>query len=138
MEMFRSMSIGASALTAQRLRMDIISDNIANAGTTRGADGGPYRRRMPVFAEALQSSMQGTRPQGVRVTEVRQDSSPFRYVYDPGHPDADARGYVAYPNVNVVREMVDLMESGRAYEANVTAINAAKEIFRSALSIGRG
>lgn len=138
MDMFRSMGIGASALTAQRLRMDIISDNIANAGTTRGADGGPYRRRMPVFAETLQSSMQGNRPQGVRVSEIRQDNSPFRYVYDPGHPDADNRGYVAYPNVNVVREMVDLMEAGRAYEANVTAINASKDIFRSALSIGRG
>lgn len=137
MEMFRSIGIGASALTAQRLRMDIISDNIANAGTTRGVDGGPYRRRMPVFAEALQGSMQGDRRAGVRVSEIRQDNSPFRYVYDPGHPDADDRGYVAYPNVNVVREMVDLMGAGRAYEANVTAINAAKEIFRSALSIGR-
>jgi len=73
----------------------------------------------------------------VRVAEIRQDPSPFRYVYEPGHPDADENGYVAYPNVNVVREMVDLMGAGRAYEANVTMLNAAKEMFRSALSIGR-
>ena len=81
--------------------------------------------------------MAGVRPQGVRVAEIRQDPSPFRYVYEPGHPDADENGYVAYPNVNVVREMVDLMGAGRAYEANVTMLNAAKEMFRSALSIGR-
>lgn len=137
MDLFRSIGISASGLTAQRIRMDIIADNIANAGTTRTADGQPYRRKMPVFAETLEETLAGVRPQGVRVAEIRQDESPFRYVYEPGHPDADEKGYVAYPNVNVVREMVDLMGAGRAYEANVTMLNAAKEMFRSALSIGK-
>lgn len=137
MDLFRSIGISASGLTAQRIRMDIIADNIANAGTTRTADGQPYRRKMPVFAETLEETLAGVRPQGVRVAEIRQDESPFRYVYEPGHPDADEKGYVAYPNVNVVREMVDLMGTGRAYEANVTMLNAAKEMFRSALSIGK-
>ena len=138
MELFRSIGIGASALTAQRVRMDIISDNIANVHTTKSPDGQAYRRRVPVFAEYLTRTLNGERSLGVRVAEIRKDPSPFRYVFEPGHPDADARGYVAYPNVNVVKEMVDLMEAGRAYEANVTAINAAKDVFRSALGIGRG
>lgn len=137
MDFFRTMDISASALTAQRLRMDIIADNIANANTTRGADGKPFQRRVPVFAEYMSAAMDGARPLGVRVTEVRRDNSAPRYVYDPGHPDADANGYVAYPNVNIVREMVDLMDAGRAYEANVTTMNASKEMFRSALSIGK-
>lgn len=137
MDFFRSINTSASALTAQRLRMDIIADNIANANTTRGADGKPFQRRVPVFAEYIQDAMDGQHLQGVQVVEVRKDNAQPRYVYDPGHPDADARGYVAYPNVNIVREMVDLMEAGRAYEANVTSLNASKEMFRSALSIGK-
>src|SRR5690554_4722000 len=137
MKFFQAMTINATALTAQRLRLDLIAANIAHTNTTRTPEGGPYRRKVPVFAENL-AAAGGTPPGGVRVVAVQNDPSPFRRVYEPGHPDADQDGYVLYPNVNIVNEMVNLMEAGRAYEANVTALNAQKELYRAALGIGRG
>ena len=137
MRMFRAMDINASALGAQRLRLDLIAANIANANTTRTPEGGPYRRKVPVFAEELQLAAGSYALSGGRVLAVLEDQSPFRQVYDPAHPDADADGYVLYPNVNIVNEMVNLMEAGRAYEANVTAFNMSKEMFKAALSIGK-
>src|SRR5690554_6534003 len=136
MRFFQAMTINATALTAQRLRLDLISANIANANTTRTPEGGPDRRKVPVFAENL-AAADGARPGGVRVVAVQDDPSPFRRVYEPGHPDADRDGYVFYPNVNIINEMVNLIEAGRAYEANVTALNAQKELYRAALGIGR-
>ena len=137
MKMFRAMDINASALGAQRLRLDLIAANIANANTTRTPEGGPYRRKVPVFAEELQQASDRYGLSGVRVLAVMEDQSPFRQVYDPAHPDANAEGYVLYPNVNIVNEMVNLMEAGRAYDANVTAFNMSKEMFKAALSIGK-
>ena len=146
MNLFNSMAISGSALTAGRLRLDLIANNLANVNTTRTAQGGPYRRQMAVFAprgEQVQWMFPGVesnpsfRGKGVRVVSIVQDGAEFKSVYEPGHPDADASGYVAYPNVNVVTEMVDLMAATRAYEANVAAITAAKSMAQSALDIGR-
>jgi flagellar basal-body rod protein FlgC len=144
---FAPFAISASALTAERLRMDVISNNIANANTTRTVEGGPYIRQRVVFAPRFDvtpafSSFIPTMtpdglPAGVRVTGIQKDSSPVRMVYDPGHPDANAEGYVAYPNVNAVNEMVDLISASRAYEANITAFNATKSMYLEAMSIGK-
>ncbi|NPV25917.1 MAG: flagellar basal body rod protein FlgC [Firmicutes bacterium] len=144
-----SINISASALTAERLRMDVISNNIANANTTRTEDGLPYRRRVVVFqsVEPKSEFYQIWRQEltegeinsghGVRVAEIALDNSPFRRIYDPTHPDAGSDGYVQFPNVNVVTEMVDLISATRAYEANVTSLNASKSIVLKALEIGR-
>lgn len=138
MKFFRAMDINGTALGAQRLRLDLISTNIANATTTRTPEGGPYRRKTPVFAEDLNQAVMGNSAlNGVRVLAITEDQTPFRPVYDPSHPDANNEGYVYYPNVNMVNEMVNLLEAGRAYEANVTAFNTAKEMFKAALSIGK-
>lgn len=138
MRFFQAMDVNASALSAQRLRLDLIASNIANVDTTRTPEGGPYRRKVPVFAEYVRRAEGGSLPlAGVRVIAIREDDSPFRMVYDPGHPDANPDGYVYYPNINIVNEMVNLMEAGRAYEANVTAFNTARDMFKAALSIGR-
>lgn len=118
----------ASALSAQRQRMNIIAQNIANAETTRTPEGGPYSRQQVVFALTPEG--------GVEVSEVVQDPRPPRLVFQPGHPDADAAGYVALPNVNLVEEMVDMISAMRSYEANVTAINAAKSMDQTALDLG--
>jgi flagellar basal-body rod protein FlgC len=142
---FANLDIAASGLSAQRLRLDIIANNLANAETTRTAAGGPYRRRLPVFAprEAtsfqyfFQAAAEGGVGRGVRVTGIVTDPSPLRRVYQPGHPDADAAGYVAYPNVNVVTEMVDMISASRAYEANAAAFNAGKGMALEALELGR-
>lgn len=148
---FSSLETSASGLTAERLRMDVIANNIANANTTRTANGGPYRRQMivlesrPSFASALQQQLGQAAPneqhaqvgQGVRVTQIIQDQRPFKVKYDPAHPDADANGYVQLPNVETVTEMVDLISASRAYEANVTALNAFKQMVSTALQIGR-
>jgi flagellar basal-body rod protein FlgC len=134
-------AISASGLRAQRLRMDVIAANLANAQSTRTPDGGPYRRHEVVleaqptsgtFEDALNSSNPG-----VRVARIVADDRPPQLVFDPGHPDADAKGYVAMPNVNVVTEMVDMMAATRAYEANVAALNATKRLLEAALEIGR-
>jgi len=151
--MFDSLNINASALTAQRLRMDVVSSNIANASTTRGAfvDGKwePYQRKMVVMApreKAFDSVLQGemkkqqaaqTQHQGVRVTGIVQDQTPFKTVYDPTHPDADQDGNVLMPNVDISKEMIDMLAASRAYEANVTAFNSAKSMMMKALEIGR-
>nr|WP_197073317.1 MULTISPECIES: flagellar basal body rod protein FlgC [unclassified Marinitoga] len=137
---FRIMDIAASGMTAERFRTEVISNNLANANTTRTENGGPYRRKIVTFKEVLNKNRTKRDEQlsGVRVSNLKEDNSPFRLVYDPGHPDADENGYVKYPNVNPLREMVDLISAQRAYESNVAVINSAKTMFNSALSIGRG
>jgi flagellar basal-body rod protein FlgC len=147
MGFFKSLDIGASGLTAQRLRMDTISQNIANVNTTRTEDGTPYRRRDVVFEErndpesfssALSSASEKLNGgNGVRVTKIVEDSTPFKKVYDPGNPDADTDGYVSMPNVDVVTEMVNMISATRSYEANVTSINATKSMAMKALEIGK-
>ncbi|MBS4032696.1 MAG: flagellar basal body rod protein FlgC [Clostridiales bacterium] len=136
MQIFKAMQISASGLTAERFRLDLIANNIANVNTTRTEDGGPYRRRSAVFSEALDQARKSGA--GVRVVGISRDNSEPRLVYEPEHPDANAEGYVAYPNVNIVQEMVDMITATRAYEANVTALNASKSMFLKALEIGRG
>lgn len=133
---FSSLDISASGLSAQRRRMDVVAENIANAETTRTAQGGPYQRKQVVF-QALPNAPGGAGG-GVTVTEVAADPRPPRLVYRPGHPDANADGYVKMPNVNILEEMVDMVSATRSYEANVAAINAAKQMTRKALEIGRG
>jgi flagellar basal-body rod protein FlgC len=136
--LFRVFDISASGMTAERLRMDTIANNLANANTTRTARGGPYRRQMVVFEERLaQASGYGLRGNGVRVSRIVEDNDPPRLVYDPHHPDANEQGYVEMPNVNIVTEMVDMITASRAYEANVAALNAAKAMALKALDIGR-
>lgn len=147
MSFFGSLDIGASGLTAQRVRMDIISQNIANANSTRTEDGTPYRRKDVLFEErkgsgsfsdALSSASDKlNNGQGVRVTKIVEDQSEFKKVYDPGHPDADEDGYVSMPNVDVVTEMVNMISATRSYEANVTSINATKSMAMKALEIGK-
>ncbi|MCR4430500.1 MAG: flagellar basal body rod protein FlgC [Tepidanaerobacteraceae bacterium] len=146
MGLFDSMDISASGLTAQRLRMDVISNNIANANTTRTEDGGPYRRERVVFMERKQNNAfedilsnftAKSTGQGVRVVAIEKDPAPFKMVYDPTHPDADARGYVQMPNVNIATEMIDMISATRSYEANITAINSAKSMMTKALEIGK-
>lgn len=147
MSFFDSLDISASGLTAQRLRMDLISQNIANANTTRTEDGTPYRRKVALFqqrdgnrpfsdylTEASASKIGGG---GVRVLRVMEDSSPLKKVYDPGNPDADKEGYVMMPNVDVTTEMVNMISASRSYEANVSALNATKNMAMKALEIGR-
>ena len=145
MGMFDAMEVSASGLTAERMRMDVVAQNLANANTTRGVDGQPYRRKEVVLAErqgegsfgaALAGAMSG-KPAGVEVAAIAEDQTPLKQVYDPGHPDADANGYVQMPNVDSVAEMVDLISAQRAYEANVTAMQAAKQMFSKTLELLR-
>jgi flagellar basal-body rod protein FlgC len=134
---FNIMNISATGLSAQRFRIELISTNIANSETTRTEKGEPYRRKVPVFQELVRN-IQGRRENsGVIVKSVYEDPSDFRIVYDPTHPDADENGYVRLPNVNIIREMVDMINAQRAYEANATAINTTKAMITSALQIGR-
>ena len=139
MGMFDSLNVSATGLTAERLRMDVTAENLANAQTTRGADGQPYRRKEVVLAERQgPASFDATStPGGVEVASIAQDQTPLKQVYDPGHPDADANGYVTMPNVNTVTEMTDLISSSRAYEADVTAMQTAKQMFVKTLDILR-
>ncbi len=138
-----AMMISASALTAERTRMNLIASNLANANTTRTPEGGPYKRKDAMFAampmENSFSSMLDKKSQpdakGVEVMEIMEDQNPPRLQYEPGHPDADAKGYVAYPNVNVVEEMADMINVTRVYEANVTASKASMDMQMKALSI---
>jgi len=142
--MFGAIDAAASGLTAERLRMDVISNNIANVNTTRTTEGGPYRRQMVVFApktneENFAQVLSGhlDTDNGVRVVGIGKDNSPTRKVYDPAHPDANKDGYVEMPNINIVTEMVDMITATRAYEANVTVLNAAKSMALKALEIGK-
>jgi flagellar basal-body rod protein FlgC len=146
MSLFGSLDVSASGLTAERLRMNVVAENLANAQTTHGANGQPYRRKEVVLSEVgqgggfgatLASAMSPGRSGGVEVAGVVEDASNFKTVYDPGHPDADAKGYVKMPNVDTVTEMVDLISASRAYEANVTAMQAAKQMFTKTLDLLR-
>ena len=135
MNAFSSMQISATGLSAERLRMDTITSNMANASTTRSADGsGAYVRKVAVFQEALDANRDMA---GVKAVKIEKDKSPLRKVYDPTHPDADATGYVTMPNVNVLNEMADMMVATRSYEANVDTFNALKSMFSKALEIGK-
>ncbi|HWQ50782.1 MAG TPA: flagellar basal body rod protein FlgC [Terriglobales bacterium] len=141
MSFLSSLNISGSGLTAQKLRMDVIAQNIANAETTRTEEGGPYLKKSVVFAERSPSFadiLKGKeRMGGVAVTGIVQDENAVRMVYDPGHPDADAAGYVAMPDISTVEEMVDLITAGRSYESNITAFNAVKYMAAKALEIGK-
>lgn len=141
---FSALNISSSGLSAERLRMDTISSNIANVNTTRSEQTGqPYRRKIAVFQENLDKELNPGNGQyenqlkGVKAVGIVNDNSPLRQVYDPGNPDADANGYVSMPNVDILNEMADLISSTRAYEANVSAIGAEKSMFSAALGIGR-
>jgi flagellar basal-body rod protein FlgC len=146
MDLFRAMEVTASGLNAERSRMNTIASNLANAKTTRTAEGGPYKRLDPVFKSVpldrkfrdLVGEEAASATAIVRVESIRQDDSPPEMVYDPGHPDADPNGYVAMPNVNVVQEMVNMITASRAYEAGVTVMQTVKGMARSALNIGGG
>lgn len=141
MELFASFQISGSALTAEKLRIDTIASNLANMQTTRTAAGGPYRRKTVVFAERLarvKEAPHNFRGRGVRVAAVVEDPHPPRLEYDPEHPDAGEDGLVAYPNIDLAKEMTELITASRSYEANTTAINTAKGLYLKALEIGRG
>ena len=124
--------------------MEVISQNIANANTTKTEEGGPYRRQLVHFDAMLRNQMKSAADistnnlSEVRASKIIEDSRPFREVYQPGHPDANEEGYVAMPNINTMQEMVNLMEASRSYEANVAAFNASKSMWQSALDLGRG
>lgn len=141
-----SLDISASGLTAERLRMDLIANNLANARSTRSARGGAYRRQMPVFAarEGAWLALAGGRwnrvlqgAGGVEVAAILEDPAPPRLVYDPDHPDARPDGYVEYPNVDVVTEMVDMLAASRAYQANLATFSASRDMARGALDLIR-
>ncbi|MHB8170483.1 MAG: flagellar basal body rod protein FlgC [Thermincolia bacterium] len=147
MSLFQAINTSASGLTAQRLRLDVISNNLANVNTTRTPNGEPYRRQMVIFQERqgqrsfgsmLQEAIHQNSGKGVRVASIVKDNSPLKMIYNPEHPDANPDGYVRMPNVNTVTEMVDMISATRAYEANVTAVNSAKNMALKALEIGRG
>ena len=148
MNMFNGFNTSASALTANRLRMDVVSSNIANAETTRSefVDGEwqPYKRKVVQlqensFESQLQKAMgtQDSSSEGVKVESIREDQEPFKLVYNPTHPDANEEGYVEMPNIDIVKEMVDMMSASRSYEANVTALNATKSMYMKALELGK-
>ena len=145
MNLLGAIRISGSGMTAQRLRLDVIANNIANVNTTRTPQGGPYRRRVVVFEplparfdEALMGYISPLEAGGgVIVVGIQEDDSPPKLIYDPGHPDADQDGYVAMPNVDIIREMVDMISASRAYEANVAAMNAARMMMLKALDIIR-
>lgn len=147
MSMFNSMNVSASGLTAQRLRMDIVTKNIANVNTTRTPDGTPYRRQVVEFqtkdnnvsfSEYLRRNSEGSaNSTGVEVSSIKNDTSPYKKVYEPGHPDADESGYVLMPNVDIATEMANMISATRAYEANVTALNGTKSMALKALEIGK-
>ncbi len=144
MNVFSAMEITASGLHAERIRMNAIASNLANARTTRTPEGGPYRRMDPVFqavpvADRLpeySTDMGARAARIVEVPEIRQDQTPPQRVYDPNHPDADAQGFISLPNINVVEEMVNMITASRAYEAGVTLMQSIKGMARAGLSIG--
>ena len=150
MSMFSAFNINASGLTAQRLRMDIISENVANANTTRTEDGTPYRRKVVTFAQKgdqtsfskvlghVTNGYNSYSGQGVKVDGIYEDHrTEMKMVYDPSHPDADENGYVTYPNVNIVTEMTNLIDASRAYEANSTAFSASKSLALQGLELAK-
>ena len=138
LEAISARDIAVSGLKAQRVRMNVIANNIANAMTTRTAKGGPFRRQMAVFRGEQVKPFLSQEKLGVKVKDVVADPSPFRLVYDPNHPDANDEGYVSYPNVNMAAEMVNLVSAQRAYDANVSVIVSGKRIAAKALEIIQG
>ena len=147
MSFLSSLNINASGMTAQRMRLDVAAENIANVETTRTEGGGPYRRKLVVleaqddsFHEVLSRTMAGKSTQtnaGVRASMILEDETELKAVYDPEHPDADEQGYVRMPNIDMVKEMTDSMAATRSYEANITAYNAVKLMAQKALEVGR-
>ncbi|SFH63233.1 flagellar basal-body rod protein FlgC [Pseudobutyrivibrio sp. OR37] len=150
MGLFQPFDIAATGMTAQRFRMDVIAENIANVSTTRTENGGPYRRKIvtfqekqlkagvPSFRHILKDSTAAYMGNGVKVTKVSEDTeTDFIMAYDPSHPDADENGYVRYPNVNTVTEMTNLIDASRSYEANVTAFQAIKSMASSGIQVGQ-
>lgn len=146
MSFMTSLDIGASALSAERTHLNVISMNLANANTTRTPEGGPYERKSvlfrstPVetpFGQAMQTELE-RELRGVKAQKVMTDQRPFKMVYDPAHPDADQEGYVKTPDINVVEEMANMLTAMRTYEANVSAVTNTKNMFNKALEIGRG
>jgi len=152
LSVFTALRASASGLTAQRLRMDLITNNIANAETTRTPEGGAYRRQQVLFSprmvgripffnqlrgDAVRGNPPGVQMEGVQPVAIVEDQSPTRMVYDPTHPDANPAGFVEYPNVNTVTEMTDMLSATRSYEANVTVLNAAKAMAQRAIDIAR-
>ena len=147
MSFFGSLDTSASGLTAQRLRLDVISQNMANASTTRTENGGPYKKKNVVFEQiqneagtsfsAVLNKKKQSGNNGVRVAEIVEDQSEGTLVYDPSHPDANEQGYVEMPNVNIIDEMVDMISASRSYEANVNSFNSMKSMFTKALEIGK-
>ncbi len=135
--------VGASALKAQRTRMEAIATNLANIHTTRTEEGGPFKKKDVVFTTVNASegkefgSMLKQKVEGVKVEEIKDSEKPFERTYDPFHPDADANGYVTFPNVNIMEEMADMVAATRAYEANINVVNSAKQMFMKALEIGK-
>ncbi|MCP4676914.1 MAG: flagellar basal body rod protein FlgC [Deltaproteobacteria bacterium] len=144
MNLFSAMEIISTGLSAQRTRLNVTASNLANAHTTRTAEGGPYKRKDPVFStESIQARFEellgdelAKDAQGVRAVEIVEDNSAPRMVHDPGHPDADENGFVAFPNVSVVEEMVNMIMASRAYEAGTTAMQAMSSVARTAMRIG--
>jgi len=145
MAFFDLFDIASSGMSAQRMRLKIISANIANVETTRTPEGGPYRRKQVIFKATDFESFDATLSKcsncnelsKVKVEEITTDNSEPIYKYDPSHPDANANGFVAYPNINIVREMVDMMEAGRSFEANVSSVKAAKDLINQSLELGK-
>lgn len=144
MSIFSAMNICATGMTAQRIRTDVISQNIANVNTTRTEDGTPYRRQTVVMAEQKATNFQsalnnalGLNGAGVKVTNIVEDTSDLKMVYEPTHPDADENGYVSYPNVDTVTEMTNLIDASRSYEASATAFNSAKSMALTGLNLGK-
>ena len=151
MGLFQPFDIAATGMTAQRFRMDVIAENIANVSTTRTENGGPYRRKIvtfqekqlnagiPNFKNILKESTMAYKGNGVKVSKVSEDTeTDFIMGYDPSHPDADENGYVRYPNVNTVTEMTNLIDASRSYEANTTAFQAIKSMATTGISVGQG
>lgn len=145
MDLFNAMNVGASALNAQRDRMNVIASNLANIHTTRTPEGGPYKKKSVVFEACnpespferqLQDKLD-KQIQGVHVREIVESQALPQKVFDPSHPDADGEGYVLMPNINLMSEMVDMISASRSYEANVTAVNASKSMASKALEIGK-
>ena len=145
MDFMTALDIGASALSAERVRLNVTSMNLANVKTTRTPEGGSYRRKSVImaaeqvdspFSQAMRSALD-RELRGVRVLNIATDTRPFKQVYEPGHPDADKEGFVRYPDINTVEEMTNMLTTMRSYEANVTSIQSVKTMFNKALEIGR-
>ena len=145
-DLFTSMHISSAGMSAQRSRMDVVAENIANAESTRTPEGGPYRRSQVVFetvgveqdfGSIFKGQLGKSGPQSVQVSEVNKDPRPFNVIHDPSHPDADANGMVKMPNVNTIKEMVDMNSAARSFEANVTTMDASKRMFLKTLELLR-